>query len=332
MPRLYVQLDLDERRKLYRYREKKLPVDEIASLLGRHRSTIYRELKRNHFHDPQFKQYSGYYPLTANDLCLRRRHVRRKLVRYPGLRAMVIDRLRNSWSPEQIAGRLKTDGVSPFRICTETIYRFAYSQHGRELMLYRYLPEGRRARRRRGSRKPRGSHIPVYCSIHNRPDAIKERSSFGHWECDLMVFRKEYGQSNLTSLVERKSRYTLLMKNNDRQSLPIMEKIITALEPLPAPACQSFTFDRGTEFMGWRHLKNGLGARSYFCEPNSPWQKGTVENTNRRIRRFLPRDTDLMQIDGLHLSRLCRDLNTTPRKCLGYRTPEEVFAQHLQQL
>ncbi|UXN58562.1 hypothetical protein [Phyllobacterium zundukense] len=87
---------------------------------------------------------------------MRRRHVRRKLVRYPGLRAMVIDRLRN-WSPEQIAGRLKSDGINPFRICTETIYRFAYSQHGGELMLYRYLPEGRRARRR-GSRKPRGSY------------------------------------------------------------------------------------------------------------------------------------------------------------------------------
>jgi IS30 family transposase len=131
--------------------------------------------------------------------------------------------------------------------------------------------------------------------------------------------------------VERKSRYTVLIKNPSRHSRPIMDKIIRAFSPLPAFARQSFTFDRGTEFAGFRALEEGIGACSWFCDPSAPWQKGTVENTNKRIRRFLPGTTDLAVVSQRDLLHLTRHVNDQPRKCLGYRTPTEVFMAHLHE-
>ena len=134
----------------------------------------------------------------------------------------------------------------------------------------------------------------------------------------------------MTSLVERKSRYTVLIKNPSRHSRPIMDEIIRAFSPLPAFARQSFTFDRGTEFAGFRALEEGIGARSWFCDPSAPWQKGTVENANKRMRRFMPGATDLAAVSQRDLIQLARHLNDQPRKCLGYKTPAEVFMAHLQ--
>jgi IS30 family transposase len=307
-----------DRRRLFHLRERKVSVAEIARQLGRHRSTIYRELKRNTFHDHEFPEYSGYYSGIANDISKERRRRLCKLRRHPQLRELVIDRLKARWSPEQIAGRLLADGVSPVRVCQETIYRFIYGKEHYALELYRNLPEGRRRRRRRGSRRPRDGLIPFDCRISQRPDFIDDRSQFGHWEGDLLIFRRELGEANVTSLVERKSRYTVMIKNRSRHSRPIMDKIIDAFSALPAFARQSFTFDRGTEFRGFRALEDGIGARSWFCDPNSPWQKGAVENTNKRIRRFMPGDTDLTVIPQHALNRLARDLNRIhPRRTAG---------------
>ena len=134
----------------------------------------------------------------------------------------------------------------------------------------------------------------------------------------------------MSPLVERKSGYTVLIKNPSRHSRPIMDKIISAFSPMPPFARQSFTFDRGTEFAGFRALEDGIGARSWFCDPSAPWQKGTVENANKRIRRYLPGTTDLAAISQRDLLQLTRHLNDQPRKCLGYMTPAEAFTAHLQ--
>ncbi|MEK1855105.1 MAG: IS30 family transposase, partial [Phyllobacterium sp.] len=123
------------------------------------------------------------------------------------------------------------------------------------------------------------------------------------------------------------SRFTVFLRNNDRQSRPIMQQLIRTLEPLPATARRSITFDRGTEFTDWPYLQAGLGAQTWFCDPQSPWQKGTVENTNRRARRWLSREVDPLAVSDTELRRVCDQLNTTPRKCLGYKTPAEVFRQ-----
>jgi IS30 family transposase len=327
----YSQITLADRRRLHHLVAAKVPINEMARQLGRHRSTIYREIKRNTFHDRELPDFDGYYSTVADGIAKERRRRLRKLRRHPNLRTEIISQLEARWSPEQIAGRLLSDGLSRIRVCKETIYRFIYSKEDYGLGLYQYLPEARRKRRPMRSRKPRYGAFPAIHRISQRPDFVGDRSQFGHWEGDLLIFERPLGHANVTTLVERKSRYTVLIKNPSRHSRPIMDKIIRAFSPLPAFARQSFTFDRGTEFAGFRALEDGIGACSWFCDPSAPWQKGTVENTNKRIRRYLPGTTDLAVVSQRDLLHLTRHLNDQPRKCLGYKTPTEVFMAHLHE-
>lgn len=328
MSSTYSQLSLDERRLLDQLHHKRIPVAEIARILGRHRSTIYRELKRNQFVDREMPELNGYYCLTANDKARDRRARHIKLNRSTELRDAVIDRLKVGWSPEQIAGRLRLD-QSDLKVSHETIYRYVYSKDVCEHDLYKHLPEHRRRRQPRNARRTRGVRHPDALALVNRPDIVSDRQEFGHWEGDLVMFRKEYGKANITTLVERKTHYTTLFHNNDRQSKPIMSQVVNEYSTLPHKARRSFTFDRGTEFAAWEELKNGLGSDVWFCNPHAPWQRGTNENTNRRLRRHLPRNTDPLSISQKHLQSIAELLNATPRKCLGYRTPSEAFRQEL---
>lgn len=235
------------------------------------------------------------------------------------------------WSPEQIAGCLLLDGQSLVRVFKETIYRFIYSKEYYGLGLYQSLPEARCKRRPLRSRKPRDGAIPASHRVSQRPDFIGDKSQFGHSEGDLLIFERVLGHANITSLVERKSCYTVLIKNPSRHSGPILDKIIRAFSSLPAFARQSITFDRGTEFAGFRALEDGIGAQSWFCDPSAPWQKGAVKNANKRIRRLMPGNTDLAAISQRDLLHLARRLNDQPRKCLGYKTPLEVFMTYLHE-
>lgn len=329
MPRSHVELNVEERRIIARLLHHKTRVAEIARVLSRHRATIYREKKRNWWHDAEVPQADGYWPLTAQKLAEDRRRRDRKLIRHPELREAVVDRLKSGWSPEQIAGRLKAEPGSAHRLCHETIYRFVYSPDGQSQELARYLPERQRKRKPRHARKPRSPVFPEASAIRHRPAAVASRAEFGHWEADLMIFRKEHGPANVATLVERKTRFTVLFRNNDRRSKPIMNRLINLMSPLPAEARRSLTFDRGLEFVSWQELETGLGARAWFCDPQAPWQKGTVENTNKRVRRYLPLDTVILTLPDSQMAALCDRLNSTPRKCLRYRTPAEAFRNHL---
>lgn len=331
MGHCYPHLSLEERRKLAKWREAKMPVPEIADRLGRAPSTIYRELKRNYYDDKELPELNGYYALSAQDMYERRRALHRKMIVHPELKAAIEDRLKAGWSPEQIAGRMRLEHHL-IRVSHETIYRFAYSKDGRDEQFYRHLPEHRRHRRPRGHRRHNRAHIFDVQSLSHRPERIADRSEFGHWECDLMMFRKEHGKVNVTSLVERVSRFAVVMRNEDRQSKPIMEALVQGLAPLPADARQSITFDRGTEFSAWRYLKAGIGADAWFCDPQAPYQKGTVENTNNRLRKYLPRSTEPTALTNRYLRSICHRLNSTPRKCLGYHTPAEVFETKLMEI
>ncbi len=324
----YSHLSLEDRRKIAKWLTAKMPIAEIADRLGRDASTIYRDIKRNRYTDSELPELDGYHAVTAQDMYERRRAVHRKLVVHPELKAAVEEALRLGWSPEQIAGRMRLENHE-VRISHETIYRFAYSKEGRDEAFYRHLPEHRRRRRPRGYRRQHRTQIFDSQSLSRRPERIAQRTEFGHWECDLMMFRKEHGKINVTSLVERVSRYTVVLRNEDRQSRPIMEALINGLAPLPSDARLSITFDRGTEFSAWKRLRDGIGADSWFCDPQAPWQKGTVENTNNRLRRYLPRSTEPTALTNRYLRSICHRLNSTPRKCLGYRTPAEVFESNL---
>jgi IS30 family transposase len=240
MARSFVQLSMDERRVIARMHEKKISQAEIARSLRRDRSTICRELRRNFWHDREFPAAEGYWHVTAHDMASARRRSYRKLRRDPLLCSAVIEQLKEGWSPEQIAGRLRIS-EGPARLCHETIYQYVYSSEGHDQQLARLLPERRRKRRPRYARKPKSLIFPIDCAIRNRPESINSRAEFGHWEADLMIFRKEHGSANVATVVERKSRYTVLFRNNDRRSKPIMSQLIRHLAPLPAQARQSLT-------------------------------------------------------------------------------------------
>lgn len=318
----YRHFDLDERRKLFRLLGAAMPILAIARELGRHRSTIYREINRNLFRD--VRAYRGYFPLTAEDSAKRRRQRRRRLVRDEPLRRHVVDKLACCWSPEQIAGRLRLAGDAA-RLSHETIYQFVYSPEGRALELHRHLLRARRRRRPRFARKPRGAKIPSTRTIAQRPTEVGLRQEIGHWEADLLIFSRANGRSNLTTLLERRSRLVRLVPNHDRRSACVIGGIGDTLGTLPRAARRTITFDRGSEFLAYSHLARTHGIEAYFCDPHAPWQKGGVENTNGRLRRHLPGETDLARITPTDLREIELRMNTTPRKCLGFRTPLEAF-------
>ncbi len=328
MPRAYAHLSLEERRKLDRWRDAEISITEIAEKLGRARSTVYRELRRNHFSDSSMPKVVGYFAMAAHKMAENRRVFCTKLERHTGLRSHVVKMIKKGWTPEQIAGRLRVDGAAP-RVCHETIYRYVYSREADPKGLWWFLPEHRRKRRPRKARKKHEPRLAKELSILFRPDVVARRVEFGHWEGDLMVFKKRHGNWNVTSLIERISRFTVLLKNPDRRSIPIMKGIDQRFTALPQHARRSITFDRGSEFLGWSYLNDRLGVEAWFCDPKAPWQKGAVENNNRRCRRWLPREIDLSKVSEEELEAVVELINNTPRKCLNYKTPAEVFREQI---
>ena len=326
MKRPYKQLSLEERRKIEHWRAAKVSADVIAERLGRDRSTIFRELRRNHYQDADMPKVTGYFSVVASMKARSRRQKDRKLMRYPELRELIVERIKDGWTPEQIAGRLRYENA-PVRVCQETIYRFVYSKEGMKEDLWWYLPEHRRKRRPRKGRTPKKPKINPELGIANRPAIISDRVQFGHWETDLMLFRRKFGLANVTSLVERVSRFTVLLMNGNRTTALVMGRLAQVMRTLPLTARKSVTFDRGSEFIDWPHLQAEVGTQTWFCDPSAPWQKGAVENTNRRARRWLPREIDPATISNHQLKMICDRLNATPRKCLGWKTPAEVFKE-----
>ena len=154
-------------------------------------------------------------------------------------------------------------------------------------------------------------------SILFRPDDVAHHRQLGHWEGDLMLCKQKLGQANVTMLVERVSRFTVILKNPNRRTKPVMGTIIKAIKDLPLIARRSMTFDRGSEFMNWPHLQAEIGTQTWFCDPSSPWQKGTVENTNRRVRRWLLRRRNIRLMSDQDIKETSDRLNNTTRKCLG---------------
>lgn len=327
----HIELNLMERQQIEDMLHAHVSVAKIAEKLSRHRSTIYREIKRNSFVDDEMSELNDYYGTIAQKIAAERRHRRRKLIRCPDLLDAVLEGFEAGWSPEQIAGRMHLEGTSR-SVSHETIYSFVYSKDGQRENLARYLAGRRRKRRPRRARKARDTVFPLDRAIRNRPDEIAERATFGHWEGDLMIFRRETGSTNVASLVERKTRFAVLFRNRDRRSKPLMTKLIDLFSPLPRSARQSITFDRGFEFVAWRELKMGMGTDAWFCDPQAPWQKGSVENLNKRARRYLPREIPVGALSSNAMKDVCDLLNGTPRKCLGYRTPSEAFADELRRI
>jgi len=330
MEKSYQHLTLAERIELYRLHRAGCSLRVIATALGRKASTVSRELKRNS--QPTKVWAGGYEPARAQQLAVRRRHWdgRFKLARQPTLQVYVRERLIQGWSPEQIAGALRCE-AGRCVISHEAIYRFIYHRSAQKDYWHRFLPRHKSRRGRLGLRG--GSpveHIRHRVPIQERPAEINARTTPGHWEGDLMLFAR-YGQALLITH-ERCSRLLLANRQPNKAAAPVARQLLGQFEPLPPGLRQSLTFDNGTEFALHHQLNRELGMATYFCDPHAPWQKGGIENAIGRMRRRLPRKTDLARLSVSQLNRLIATYNHTPRKCLGFRTPAEVFCGFLESL
>jgi IS30 family transposase len=308
----YKRLSLYEREKIYLFKQNNKTQTEIALLLGRSQSTISYELKR-------CPGGLVYLPDRANI------DARSKDKRYNGkiaidaLKNHIIFRLKQKWSPEQIASRLKYERSS-FRISHEAIYQYIYSEEGRRKKLSLLLLRRRPKRGSRYGKKPAKHYIPESCRIEKRPDHINKRKEKGHWEGDLVVFTI-LKSSNVTTLLERKSRYVELIYNPNKYSKTVIGNIDKRLSNMPLDLRKTITFDRGKEFAKY----NDLDMDVYFCNPHSPWEKGSNENFNGRLRRYLPKRFDHRDLNQKLLDQIQLKMNNTPRKCLGFKTPIEAL-------
>lgn len=322
MGRVYDQLSLEERCEIARLRAQGASIRQIAAAVDRQPSSISRELKRNAGSGPRAGPYK---PAYAQAQTAARRWSGSRLERNEALREQVLEGLKRGWSPEQVCGRLKLE-LGRSVIGHESIYRFIYSQLKRSNngSWRHYLP---RAKARRGRRGHKGgspaSFIQQRVGVAQRSPEALARDQPGHWEADFMLF-SAYGQSVLV-LHERTSRMTALVKTRTRKARPTAKALGGLLRPLPDGLKQSLTFDNGTEFA--EHYRIGLA--TYFCDPHAPWQKGGVENAIGRIRRFLPRKTDLDSVSDAQIVAIAQAYNHTPRQCLDFRTPAEVFSRVL---
>ena len=323
----YKHLSAEERVRIYHWHANGKSARWMGAALGRPASTVTRELARNSRKTRQWN--GGYDPLRAQVLAERRRRWdgRFKLARQPRLRSLVRQGLAMGLSPEQIAARLTRLHGSTV-ISYESIYRFVYHRSAQKDYWHKLLPRKKHRRGRRGCRG--GSpveHIKDRVSIAKRPASIGQRRQPGHWESDYLLFSR-YGQS-LLAAQERVSRFILLAKPESRKAAPTRDRLHRWLELLPPQLRRSLTQDNGTEFAEHYKLRDALGIKTYFCDPHSPWQKGGIENMNGRLRRDLPRKTNLALWSPKAIQRLADRHNNTPRKCLGFQTPAEVFFQHL---
>jgi transposase, IS30 family len=323
MGKHYGHFSLEERCQVAELHQAGRSIQQIAAALDRSPSSISRELKRNR------GVQLGYKPTYAQEQAAARRWKGSRLERNAELRELVLDRLKGGWSPEQIAGWLARSKAAT-RISHESIYRFIYDQIRRtnDGSWRHYLPraKGKRGRRRRTSRSS-VSLIKGRVSIALRPPEVERRGSFGHWEADLMLFATP-GQAILVSQ-ERKSRALLSAKQPGKAASPVAARLLAWFTAIVPQLRKSITFDNGTEFAQHLLLVDQLDIQTYFCDPHSPWQKGTIENAIGRLRRFLPRSTNISTIDDDAFNACITAYNNTPRKCLGFQTPAEVLLAQL---
>lgn len=292
----------------------------IARILGRSPSTVGRELKRNSL------QSGRYSAQVADGAYMHRRQRNAVLERDERLAMFVRDRLAEGWSPQQIAGWLRSDAETGLRaVAMETIYAFIYRAGQKSHELWRYLTRRRRTRRPLRSRPSRDT-IKNRVSIHERPENVNNRSQIGNWEADLIICQRT---RPVLVLHERKSRITLAAKLTGKSAAETADALMTIFKRLDPKLRQSITFDNDTCFARHTVLRDALNMTTWFCDAYASWQKGGIENANGRLRRWLPRKTNLDEVSDEDIQDIVMTYNLTPRKCLGYITPIQALFQNL---
>lgn len=314
---MYRQITFAERYTLGLLRRGGLSPSAIARVLGRHRSTVLREVRRNWAHSD-----ATYRPQLADWYARGRRSRSRRNRRFsPADWDRIQTLLREDWSPEQVAGRLRLQGE--LRISHETIYRYLWADKRRGGTLYQHLRGARkRCRKRYGAYDSRG-RLAGKRPITARPAAANARSDVGHWEADTMLGDSQAGPCVL-SLVERKTGYLMLGQLGRRTSALVNRRARRLIRRQPHPV-QTITVDNGTEFHEYAALERTTATRFYFATPHHAWERGTNENTNGLIRQYLPKGHSMAHLTQHDCNRIATKLNQRPRKRLGYRTPEECY-------
>ena len=322
----YTELSVEERATIQVGQYQGLSQREIARMLGRSPSTISRELRRN-------RSLNGRYVAHVAQAHTRERRKvcrpARKLVLGNERFELVLHLLRERFSPEQIAGKLRVMKINfeEAYVCRETIYKAIYAMPVGELRkeLVQCLRQGKSTRRPRAGGVDRRGQIPDMVSIYLRPPEVEDRLMPGHWEGDLI--KGKNNASAVGTLVERSSGYLMLVKMNDATATSAVEGFSAALNGMPLAARKSMTYDQGKEMARHAELTQKTGIAVYFADPHSPWQRGTNENTNGLVRQFLPKGTDLSRYTQEELDKFAYLLNIRPRKRFNWLCPIEVFTQ-----
>lgn len=326
----YHHITPEEREKIFFLYAKDFSITQIAKETKRSKSTISRELKRNTLGE----QYS---PLKAQSLYQQRRRKcrpKRKILKDYGMFLKIVDRfIEDQWSPEQIAHRMELEGYTN-PVSYSTIYRAIYAGYFDE---YRNAAKGKvsegRLRLRRKGKKKKGKEneqrgkYPISNHLADRPAEANNRERIGDWEGDTVCGKK--GKACLTTYVDRKSRFLCCAKADKRNPECVNAATIECLRGQPL---ESITLDRGFEFKEHGKITSELDVEFYFAKPHSPWERGTNENTNGLLRQYFPKGTDFDKVTNEEIQAATEKLNNRPRKCLGYRTPYEIFFGRLLHL
>ena len=322
--RSQLALTLVEREEISRALVTGHSIRSIAARIGRAPSTVSREIKRN-------GGQASYRASQADSAACERAHrpKRCKLAQNRALAGIVAEKLRALWSPEQIAGWLKHTypGDESRHVSHETIYRTLFIQARGALKkeLLEHLRRTRPMRRSRHYTQKTEIHGRIIdaISISERPASAEDRAVPGHWEGDLLIGSHN---SQIATLVERQTRYVMLVKVPTKDTQTVVNALVKNARKLPQELYKSLTWDRGTEMHGHKQFALATDIKVYFCEPKSPWQRGTNENTNGLLRQYLPKGIDVSTYSQAKLNGVARQLNERPRKTLGYRTPAEMFS------
>ncbi len=322
---MYRQLSHYEREQIGILKAQRLSSVEIGKRIGRDPSTIRRELKR-------FGPRTSYSPLRAQSDARKKQKIPRtpKKLHLVELWNLVQTKLRLKWSPEQIAQHLKqTYAEEIMHVSHETIYTYLYTLPRGELRkeLIAQLRQGERGRQRRKRDTDMRGTIPNMISIHERPEEVSDRTVPGHWESDLIIGKDH--ASAIGTLVERTTRTTILVPLKSKDAVSVRKAFAQTVKQLPKEVFKSITHDRGSEMAQHELFTKDTNVQIYFADPQSPWQRGTNENTNGLIRQYFPKGTDFTLVSKAELKRVQTELNQRPRETLNWQTPEESFARLL---
>ena len=294
-----------------------LSLRKIAKHLNRNISTISREVKRNSTNGKYLAHIAcENYAKNRKNCGAKGKSSNPTLIKY------IEDGLEKTWSPEQIAGRLRLDyqDDKSMKIGFKTIYRWLYQKN---------IAKGNvnRLRRKGKSLNPKETRdkFNIGKSIKDRPKEVRKRETIGHWELDTVVSSRGKSKACLSTFVERKSRFLIAQVMENRKSLTLNFHCFTAFKDIPTNLIKTFTVDRGKEFAGYVDIENTLNIDVYFADEYASWQRGTNENTNGLLREFYPKKFDFSSINQKELDNIVTIINNRPRKCLGYKTPAEVF-------